>query len=1197
MRTFILLFCSTVFSLTSDGVFSQNAKIKIDADRTISVDEVFKIIKTQTDFNFIYKSGMFKDYPKINVKKGVINANRLLEKSLSKGDFKFNISANNTITIRQASEVQELVITGTVTDENNLPLSRITVYVSNREPTSEKISSDFVVRSTSTDFDGKFTIKADVGHYLIVSGLGYEFFKDQIKAEQTVYNITLKESISELNEVVVVSSGYQKISKERATGSYSVIKGKDVKTLETSVQARLEGLVPGVLNSTFGDANFMVNFLPDSDNDNRLIMRGISTITGNSSPLVVIDGFPTDEGLSSINPNNIEKITFLRDGAAASIWGAQSSNGVIVITTKKGSASVPKVSYRYTHQLTPKWDLDYLNKANASETIDYLEEVLGDALNGIGPNTIETSRPTELSYLMRDLRNGAIDQITYDAAVAEIRARGDNFDQSKDKLLAFGTIQQHDLAVQGGGDKINYRASLNYLSKEGGYVGNENEKINFRLNNEFKISDRLTASLGLNFIYEDADYSPIFAREPGVGGRSAVIDQIAPWEQLVDDQGNYLNQSRNYIGEPLGLRGFFNLRHSDFVLDRYGIETHSNLLNDIDETSRGFKSFLTRLQTNINYKITKDLTFNAGFQYERGSRTDKSFWSKNARILNQSRAAFTRTDFVTGDIVEEIIPEGALQQVNTGDNYAYTIRGTLNYDKTFGKHSIVLLGGGEINKRFNEFYKSTQFGFDPSTLIEKPVDINDLNGVIFPSLNANRFTFYFDDFENFREITSQDDRFASYFGNMGYIFDKKYILNASARVDNFNLYGGNARFNQQPLWSLGAGWNISKENFMESISWINNLKLAYTYGSNGNVVRGAIPELQISQNFDAFAGQIIGTIESPKNDALKWEETVTNNIKLDFGLFDYKLSGSLDFYHRKSIDVLSSREIDPTYGIRRVTANNGTIVNKGFELELNTKLIQRENFYWGATMLVSYNKNEVLDVETSERKEVPENLLRGLYSAPGLPANGLYSLQWAGISEEGLPQVLDVNGEATTQYTDLTGIDMLVFSGSVVPNWVGSFRSQFRYKNLELSTMFVGSFGHVMRRDVPNLNFNQITRPHADVVNRWKQSGDEATSNVPRIGTRFTEPILSNNLYQFADINVISADYIKLREVSLIYNIPESVLSSLSIGPSQLILQVNNPWRWTANNDGIDPEAHELSYGTRLLPIMTSYTVGLNINF
>ncbi len=1180
--TFVFTIHATAF------VFSQGTEISMRLNNT-TLEEVIDKIRAETDYRFLYNHEEIKDVKNLDVHFENASTDQVLKEVLKNFDFEYRI-VNDVIVIvpspgktNKKHELenpgkQKKIIKGKVTDESGTGLPGVSVVVMG------------TAVGTATNIDGSYELELPLeSDKLIFSFIGMETQQVEINGREVV-NVVLKVDRSLVEEVIV--TGYQTISKERATGSYTIVKADEIKNLETSLQSKLEGVSTGVLNSSIGDANYMSSYLPDSDNDNRLLMRGISTMSENKSPLVVIDGFPTREGLSSVNPNDIDQITFLKDAASASIWGAQSSNGVIVITTKKGEKSAkPKVSYRFSHQFIPKWDLDYLNLTSTEETVDLITEVSKDWTSWMH----STSSGNPLAVLIADYKNGVIDEATYNAGLAEFKSR-DNYGQVKDYLLEVGAIQQHDLSIQGGTDKMAYRSAINYVKKSGGYAGNENEKLNLSMNNNFNISDRFKASLGFNVIYQDVNYSALFAAEPGNYGRSPLLDRLSPWELYKDENGNNITQNISYLN---GIMDISTWRSSakQGILDNYGINLFPNLLDDMENTRRGYKSFMARLRGNIDYKVTEELTFSGGFQYERGSRRNKTYVGADTYAVNSSVASFTVIDPVSRKIVEQKIPTGAQQQVKNSDNYAYTIRGALNYNKNINDHSITLLAGGEISKNYFEAYKTTQWGFNENALIEKPVNIMELSGFIPNTLGYYGYTYSFAQPNQFFQVTAADNRFVSYFGNFAYSYKDKYVVNASGRIDNFNRFGGDARFNRKPLWGAGVSWNITKEDFMKGVSLLDYLKLSYTYGKNGNVNRGAIPELTIRLDYNTVLEENGAIILNPKNDQLKWEETITNNIKLDFALFDNKFFGAMELYHRKSKDILASKAVDISHGLSNITTNNGTIVNKGVEIELNAAIMQRSDFYWGTRFLFSYNHNNVVDISSNRRMEYPEDMLTGTFTAPGYSTPGIYSFQWAGLDEQGNPMVLDQNGNTTSNYFDLTGVSMFEFSGTLLPKYVASFTTQFKYKSFELSALFVGNFGHVMRKDVPSILINESRRANKEILNRWKQAGDEDITDIPRAGHGSTLLPASWNMWQYANINVVSADFIKLREVNLIYNVPKSFLSKLSLESTQLMFQVNNPFTWTANDGGIDPEAHDLASGFRSMPIMTSYIFGLNVNF
>ena len=316
MRAFIFLLCTTVFSFTPNNAVSQNSKIKIQADKSLTVDEVFDLIMDQTNYKFIYREGIFKDLPNVDVKKGIVRTSTLLNRSLSTGNLNVIVMEDNMILVKENSKQQQKQVSGKVLDEAGLPLPGVVVLIKG------------TTTGATTNFDGTYSIKVPAPeNVLVFSFLGFETQEITVGNQSTI-NLTLKEEAAELSEVVV--TGYQKISKERSTGAYAKA---DIGTLQDrttsmNVLQRLDGLVPGlVINNAPNTSGF--------DGDRGILIRGLSSINGTQSPLLVVDGVVLAD-VSSLNPQDVEDITVLKDATAASIWGSRASNGVIVITTKRG---------------------------------------------------------------------------------------------------------------------------------------------------------------------------------------------------------------------------------------------------------------------------------------------------------------------------------------------------------------------------------------------------------------------------------------------------------------------------------------------------------------------------------------------------------------------------------------------------------------------------------------------------------------------------------------------------------------------------------------------------------------------------------------------------------------------------------------------------------------------------------------------
>ncbi|QVY65002.1 carboxypeptidase-like regulatory domain-containing protein [Polaribacter sp. Q13] len=354
MRTFIFLLCTTVFSFNTEISLAQK-KVTIEADKEATIDQMFELIMNQTEYSFLYPEKLFNNLPKVHLKKGIISVNKLLNQSIPSTNFNVQFSEDNTILITK-KEIVRQTVTGKVTDEQGFPLSGVTIMVKESR------------KGVSSDFDGNYIITVpDTKSVLVFSYIGYQT-QEILLENQKVINITLKEAVNTLGEIIV-STGYQKISKERVTGSFNKISESQLENrIAQNVLTKLEGQAPGLLF----DLDEEGNMVP--------IIRGISTINAEKEPLIVVDGFPITQGISSINPNDIKDITILKDASAASIWGIRAANGVIVIITKKGSKNKKtSIEFSTNFSLTPHQNLsDYPNASTES----YLELEKHKAENG-----------------------------------------------------------------------------------------------------------------------------------------------------------------------------------------------------------------------------------------------------------------------------------------------------------------------------------------------------------------------------------------------------------------------------------------------------------------------------------------------------------------------------------------------------------------------------------------------------------------------------------------------------------------------------------------------------------------------------------------------------------------------------------------------------------------------------------------------
>lgn len=820
---FGLLCLFFVFSFSSPVLSQQNPN-------RLTVEEALNRISKKYNAKFVYKHDAIKGKTTSaeNLKamtleqalKQVLYQNDLLFLYVSEGNYtivssekKSSMPSSPSIDALPIENTAGMFISGKVYDENNKPLPGATVKstTSNKTATTndEGFFSGFFPQNTSQ---------------INISYIGYQSQIIQVKPGGKSLNIAMiVANESQLEEVNIVSNGYQTLPKERSTGAFSSVSAKDLEKIPVAnVMQRLESLIPGVkVTLSSGDNSFVYGTTQVGINsgtrtvgrsDYNIAIRGTSTFQGEAFPLVVVDGAISELDLSTLNPNDIENITFLKDAAAASIWGTRAANGVIVITTKKGKAGKsPSISFSATASVSNSPDLDYLRMMNSAQAINFETELVSKGLIIAPSNTTALGAPvSEVTDLLFKLKAGAISQNAYDAAINVYAAR-DSKDQVQQYLLQPASNQQYNFSVSGGADASTYFYSASY-SKENPYtIGNEGSRLTVTLNNTFKLFNKATLTTNikgsfLNFKNNGGSFNTLYG---------PAANTFMPYNQIVDDSGNRVQNARRYYS------GWVNTLYPKGYLN-WGY----NSLDELENTDSRQKDNNYSVNLNLNVPILKGLSATAFYSTERSFSQNRRFYNENTYYYRDLVNSFTPNP-ATGNAKNSLglVPgSGILNQINTNGNN-YSLRGQLNYEGQFGNdHQLTVLAGSEIRQTALGQGTNTYYGYNLSTGLSRNVDF-------FTPYAGIQFT------QNLGGPPAQLDkvrRYLSYFSNAAYTYKGKYTLTASARYDDYNNFGVDRKFRATPLWSTGAKWAIFREAFLQGQSWLNNLSLRATYGVNGN---------------------------------------------------------------------------------------------------------------------------------------------------------------------------------------------------------------------------------------------------------------------------------------------------------------------------------------------------------------------------
>ncbi|MDR0737473.1 MAG: SusC/RagA family TonB-linked outer membrane protein [Prevotellaceae bacterium] len=1031
-----------------------------------------------------------------------------------------------------------LTISGVVIDEEQLdPMVGVSVSIKRNGKTAS---------GTITDLNGRYSLEVNSSDSLVFSFIGYVTQTYGV-GNQRILDVQMSSVSMNLDEVVV--TGYQTISKERATGSFAKVTSEtlDRKRL-TNLNTLLEGQVAGFTGG---------------------LVRGTTSMSGSTNPLYVIDGFPIEnvrynastatggitEGLPELNMEDIESITVLKDAAATSIYGARAANGVVVIITKKAAKGKTRISFSSTLAFSP---YSYYTKGltDAADMIDIEREWAANnksLQDAAGAATYAQNMLNNNVYQTQGIRAilnyhaGNLTETEMNKKLNALAAQGYSYYNDMEKYAKRNPFQQqYNLSLGKTSDGNMFKASVTYKDNKEEDLYSGDRSLGINLTNNLTVTKWLKLDIGTYNYYQDK-------QEQSFNVLSQTIYKYTPYDVL-----------KNVDGSPYTSPASERLTKDNYALiDSYGLYSMDiTPLDELGMNQAGRKTFQNRTYGRVHIKFADWLNFNSMFQYEYGSErysklSDKNSYAVRSKVNNLASRSNNATVFN--------LPYGNIY--NTVDFYsrAYTARQQLDFNKTFGGgHQVTALLGHEVRENKQEFANHTLFNYDPDVLSHTLIDAASLAKSV-GAFWGGTFMAYDADVRGERT-----DRFISMYGNAAYSYDDKYVFTGSLRWDRSNLWGTASKYQDKPVWSTGVAWNMEKEAFM-TVSWINRLKLRASYGIGGNVAKNKAPYMVAYYEANPNVGGQQGVITSRPNPELSWEKTTTTNIGVDFALFNNRLGGTLEYYNKYGKDLLASTRGVPTegYGYSTYQINNGEMQNRGVEITLFGDVIRSKDFTWNATFIYGYNKNKVTYVNI----EAPGNTIQfdypEAYPRIGNPYRSIYAYQWAGLSATGLPQVYNEKGEATsTQPTDLAAV---VYAGTTAPVHSGSFGSNFRYKNFDLSFLLVFEAGHKMRNTfLPALGstyssaarayLTNIAATNKNIANRWRTAGDEAHTDIPRIF--FAEsPDYSGDLYSIysrADINVIDAARLRLSNISLSYNVPASLCRKALLSGARLQFNIEN---------------------------------------
>lgn len=1020
---------------------------------------------------------------------------------------------------------------------------------------------------TTTDFDGNYEIKVKVGDVLQFSYVGYAS-QNVIVADQKTINVSLSEDVSELDEIVVVAYGDQK--QKNVTSALTKVTAKDIQDVAVSrVEDALRGKVAGLRIQTVAS---------EAGGDPKITLRGPGSITGESAPLIVVDGVVLGNDadiLASIDNNNIESISVLKDASSVAIYGSRGANGVILVTLKKGVSGKTRFSYNTFTGFKYATINENFNTSISQERsrLDGLQSIV----SGISVDSQNYDR------IIND----------YNTAYAELEAMdfiaslGGGWKNWQDEIFNGGTIISHSFAVRGGSDLTSYSASLGYLEDEGIALVDNFKKYNARIKVDSKSKNKKIKFGGtLRVNYNDQDKLPSRFTDPirqyghiPLYLNEDHLDYVTPFSTAV---GVSTDAGKLFENLGVGSYGFSRAFDHTFTVDP---NNPRDILRDANGVpiASGLTSGGLTLSTTKNVhplvhflersRVKRKLSLNASSYIDFELAEGLNFRQTISGVFRHNKT--NEADYYYG---QENRDQEAYRLERRDELNQYAFESILKYNKSFGKHSFNSVLGFEYTRRDFYIQESEAVGFT-----------DDFNNNIALADGGTTFT------------NNGTDKLVSYFGRLDYNYDEKYLLQISARSDGSTRFGSNTRFGFFPAASVG--WILSSEDFLSSSDVITFLKLRASYGVSGsneisNNIYESLYRFEETYSTIGYNGStgVKGTTLANSN--LGWEKLIEFNPGIDITFGKSLFNFSADYYTRTSEDLILFAPVAGVYGTDNWLQNIGEVKNYGVELELDSRVLTSENFSWRLSGQFALNRNEVVSLGNNEQiiSRIDQDTRPTEFIAKvGQPITSFYGwvydkevpLEWIDNpfnrfnNDFAHVYVKDLNNDGVIDDEDRTEL------GSPYPDFTWGLSSDITYNNFDFSFLWQGSHG----AEVRVADLDQLYYASESAVN--------PLSNFPDLDLTVHR--------RYTDDHIQDASFIALRNVTLGYTIPESFTSKYDIDRLRFYITGENLLFFTASGyECFNPEAQGQTSNNANTPLTAGYqrgdgpvvrTVSAGINF
>jgi len=1039
----------------------------------------------------------------------------------------------------------ERLLKGSITDsKTGAPIGGVSIF------------DELTKRSSSSSDNGTFEILVQANSVLVFKHLSYQT-QNLATNNKADLQVSLTEIGENLEEVVVVAFGSSK--KKDLTGSVSSIGSDNLEKSQISTVSRaFEGAVPGVQFSTNSGQ-------PGSDATLRI--RGMGSLNASNNPLIVLDGSPYDQGLNTINPADIENIVVSKDAAANALYGSRAANGLILITTKKGKLGKSNINFDTRIGMNSKGQSDFDKVTDPATFYEYtwqgiynyskyfpgrdakfnamsddeLRQYAADNLFKANGNAL-TARNGLGNYMLYDIPTGST---LIDPATGKIRtdAKLLYHDNWEDYFFKNPVRQDYNLSLNGATDKNDYFVSLGYLSDPSYVMGSNFDRFNGRVNLNTQVNDWLKA--GASFFYSRSNSDiPNYSGGTVNTNLFTWLNYFSPINSLFghDEQGNIRYDA---FGDPI-----FDLGTGE-TYSPYG-STARLAFNGYSPGIYFQKDFNNSKNDIVSGRAFLEASFLKDFKFKVDFAVDNAYSLRTTYANNESGAG--ARDF-----------QGTIENAWAKSTQLNTTQ-ILSYSKDFGLHHVDALLGHE----FRWSRTDNQAGMKYMMLAYDKPDFNNAVGI--RSLSGDSFA----------------STLEGYLSRVNYNYNSKYYASASFRAD------GSSNFRQNQwgkFWSVGGAYRISQEQFLNSVSWINDLKIRSSYGVQGNNAVGANNWTDIWSL--ANAGNLISPAASITqtgwgNLALTWETNETFDVGVDFNLFN-RLSGTVDFFNRNTKNLLFSKPLPESTGRKSRMENSGGLNNKGIEIDLNYVILRNADLRWSVGANASKYRTKLVSMPQGVgSKDLDGNFVQGNYlRGPGKDYFNLYLYRYAGVDQAtGLGTTFKTlkDGDDLTKYpgskvgdmVKTTGVDGTRYElGTTSPDLIGGFNTSLNYKNFDFSLFASYQLGgKIVSLSYQGLTGNSIGRGiSTDLLNAW--TFENTSSNIPMRmlgGTNLGSMPLGGAAGQYSDFALFNASYLNLKSITMGYTFKKEQIAKLKLEKLRFYVSAENLFFISAKK-GVDPRS------------------------